>query len=74
VEQGSDDAGLPVEQRHSGPRPADAPLSPGTRRRRVLVVFIGGVTCAEVGPSPVAASASLLGAFHAAGARPCAGQ
>lgn len=49
--QGSDDQGLPTERRQgSGRAAAEAAAAAASgRRRRVMVMFIGGVTCAEVG-------------------------
>ncbi|KAL4424634.1 hypothetical protein ABPG77_002252 [Micractinium sp. CCAP 211/92] len=48
--QGSDDQGLPTQRRQgSGRAAAEAAAAAASgRRRRVMVMFIGGVTCAEV--------------------------
>ncbi|EFN56300.1 hypothetical protein CHLNCDRAFT_144693 [Chlorella variabilis] len=48
--QGSDEQGMPVERRQGGGKAAAeaAAAAASGRRRRVMVVFIGGVTCAEV--------------------------
>ncbi|KAL4448622.1 hypothetical protein ABPG75_005841 [Micractinium tetrahymenae] len=48
--QGSDDRGLPTERRQGSSRAAAeaAAAAASGRRRKVMVMFIGGVTCAEV--------------------------
>jgi hypothetical protein len=48
--QGSDEQGMPVERRQGSSKAAAeaAAAAASGKRRRVLVMFIGGVTCAEV--------------------------
>lgn len=66
--QGSDDHGLPTERRQGSGRAAAeaAAAAVSGRRRKVMVMFIGGVTCAEVGGQRSVHSVRCRGALERA--------